>query len=131
MSRTRPSPERIKAAADDVVEFALLSLVPEFHLWEKTVNLHVAELVWNAHACRAPFPITDPPEPALTRLIERLASARQTRWGEQPFLVLGLDVRHEDGEIFFTFDLTWDDGESFHACEIAVDFEVAGPTALN
>lgn len=131
MQPSRPPPSTVKAAADAVVEFALISLEPEFLLWVKTVNLRVAELIWNAHSCGGPAPFADPPEPALTRLIDRLSRARATRWGEERFLVFGLDVDSDDVDITFTFDLTWDEGHSFHPCEIAVDFPLAGPSTLN
>lgn len=131
MSRTRPSNARMKAAADAVVEYALIAFQEEFLLWEKDVNLEVAEFVWNAGGVNLESWIPRPGKPSLSGLVETLCRARRVRWGKEEFILLNLDSRHEEGEFLFTFDLSFDDGESLHACEIAVDFILAGPSDTN
>ena len=129
MSAIRPQSDVLNAAAHAVVEYALVSLEPEFHRWEQSVNLRAAQCVWNARSMGWDPP--DPPsrDPALAELIARLARVRSTRWKDEVFLVLALDVRHEDGEVFFTFDLTWDEGDTFHPCEIALDHSIVSAAA--
>ena len=46
---------------------------------------------------------------------------------DKDVLLLDLDVRHERGDLFFTFELSFDQGETFHACELAVDFAIGSP----
>jgi hypothetical protein len=125
----------MQAAADAVVEFALLSLGPEFLRWEPRVNLGTAALVWNAHRAGAEPPLLGTPgSAALARLMRVLGEARRTRWPDCDFQVFDLGVRHEGGDLLFTFRLTWDDpaGQGdlrTWPCEIAVawDAPLLGP----
>jgi hypothetical protein len=113
--------DTVKAAADAVVEFALIAFEPEFLLWEKDVNLRLAELIWNSGGSDPFAMLPAESELALATLADRLARARRERWGEETFLVLGLDLHYENHDFIFTFDVTWDAGETFRACEMAVD----------
>lgn len=127
MSKSTISTKLIKAAADAVVEYTLISFEPRFLLWEKLVNLGVAEQVWNAHSLgQVPVEAGFLAEPELAALTRTLVEARK-RWGGETFLVLGLDISHRGGEVLVTFDLTWDEGENFQPCEIAVDFCLMDP----
>ena len=131
MRTTRQSKRTIRRAADAVVEYAIVSLQAEFLVWEKHVNLGVAELVWNAHSfgtCEPPAAVSSP---VMTALIERLTHMRRTKWPDEKFVVLGLDVRHRHGDLLFRFDLTWDEGETFQPCEIAWDPLGVSPTLAN
>ena len=122
MNNPAKSRETIKAAADAVVEYTLISFEARFLLWEKMVNLGVAERIWNAHARGIdPLTVGSFSEPAFAELVRTLAQARQ-RWAEETFQVHGLDIQHRGGELLVVFDLTWNEGESFQPCEIAVDF---------
>lgn len=127
MSTTPTDPEAIRTAAHAVVEYATVAFQIEFLRWDKTVNLGVAEMVWNAHSAGVDPHVDPQTEPELIALFERLGQVRRLRWGEERFLVFGLDVRYEDDDILFTFDLTWDDGRTFQPCEIAWDIPVAEP----
>ena len=131
MKPINPSRRLIKAASDAVVEFALIAFEEEFLIWDKSVNLCTAELVWNAHVWGIDARDVQVAEPTLGRLVRTLMRARRVRWNTERFLVFELDVRHEEGEVLFSFRLTWDEGESFHPCEIAVDWNIACPAALN
>jgi len=136
MNKPTRSSQTIKAAADAVVEYTLISFEPRFLLWEKLVNLGVAERVWNAHALGADRGTAGVPseaelaEPEFAELMRTLARARK-RWARETFLVLGLDIHHRGGEVLITFDLTWDEGETFQPCEIAVDFCLVGPAGAS
>ena len=121
MSQTAPSHASIKKATDAVVEYALLSLEPEFLRWEKDVNMEVAELIWNAGGLGINPSGFYAPGGDLSKLAKALCKARRTKWPDEDVWLLNLDVRIEDGEITFTFDLSWDEGETFQACKIAVD----------
>lgn len=122
MNKPTLSMQTIKAAADAVVEYTLIAFEERFLLWEKLVNLGVAERVWNAHVLGVdPLALGTFTEPAFAKLTRTLVRARE-RWAQETFLVFGLDINHRGGEMLVTFDLTWDDGESFQPCEIAVDF---------
>jgi hypothetical protein len=118
MSETPIPPEVIRHAADSIVEFAILAFAPEFLRWDKTVNVGTAELVWNFHGTDIRPPAEEPDDPVFEALVERLVRARRTRWGDEEFLVLGLDAHREGDRLFFTFDLTWDEGETCQACKI-------------
>ncbi len=68
----------------------------------------------------------------LSALVRVLCRARRGVPSEvDDVLLLDLDIRHERGELLFTFELSWDQGETFHACEIAVDFAICGPVGWN
>ena len=135
MSKSRPSRARLRAAANVVVEYALIALQEEFLLWDKDVNLEVAEFVWNAGGMNLESWVPRPGEPSFSDLVATLCRARRLRWAQEEFLLLNLDSRLDprpDGEdLLFTFDLSFDDGKRLHACEIAVDLTVAGPTDVN
>ena len=113
--------DTLKKTTDAVVEYALLSLEPEFLRWEKDVNMEVAELIWNAGGLGINPSGFYAPGGDLSKLAKALCKARRTKWPDEDVWLLNLDVRIEDGEITFTFDLSWDEGESFQACKIAVD----------
>ena len=131
MRTTTPTRRIMKASTDALVEFALISFEEEFLLWEKSVNLSVAELVWNAHDRGVDPREATASRPALKPLVQRLMRARRIRWRAEKFLVVDLDFNHTQGDLVFTFRLTWDEGETFVPCEIAVDLNIAGPTDLN
>jgi len=122
MHAIHPTRLVLKSAADAVVEFALISFEERFLLWNKDVNLGVAQRIWNAFPSKGdPLLAGVSPEPELAALIERLAEARASRWHRTRVRMFGLDVHVVAGELVFDFDLTWDEGESFHPCEITVD----------
>ena len=131
MNTTDTMPDRIRQASDAVVEFAIISLQPEFLRWEKTVNMGMAELVWNGHSMGIRPPVTSVTDPALAEMIERLVRARTTRWDEEDFLVFGLDVRHRDDAVYFVFDLSWDEGQTCNSCEIEWVWNEPGPAPFN
>jgi len=131
MRTMRPPSRILKAASDALVEFALLSFAEEFLLWEKSVNLCMAELVWNAYRRGVDPREATASRPALKPLVRRLMRARRVRWRKERFLVSGLDVRVEGAELIFSFKLTWDEGATFHPCEITVGMNCAGPADLN
>jgi hypothetical protein len=124
-------PARVKPAADMVTEFAIISLQEQFLRWEKDVNMHIAEMVWNGCSMGLGPGVIQAGEPDLKELVDTLVRARKARWGDETFLVFGLDVRVEDGEMVFSFDLTWDDGETFQPCEIVWDVGIAPKSAFN
>lgn len=132
MSQTIPPAHAIQAATDAVVEYALLSLQQEFLCWEKDVNMRVAEFVWNAGGRNLDPSVFSAPGGDLPDLVRTLCRARRAVPPESDdVLLLGLDVHDERGEIHFTFDLSWDEGDTFQACKIAVDFPVGDPAQLN
>jgi len=127
----RPSEAKVLEAARAVVELATLALEPEYLVWDKSVNLGVVEGVWNAASFGDEARLVLPADGHLAGLIERLMRVRKKRWPKVDFLVFALDMRHEGEEILFTFELTFDEGESFHPCEIAWDMPLAGPADRN
>ena len=141
MSHRTPPRERIQTAAFDLVEFALVAFEPEFLRWDKDVNLGVAEMIWNLYSAGmdvavAPCTCTHEqlqvtPRLDVDDLVERLEHVRRSRWGHQLVMVLGLDVRAQGWELVFSFDLTWDDGQTLHPCEITWGQEAPQPEALN
>ena len=133
MKPIRPSLETLKSATDAVVEFALIAFQMEFLRWTPSVNCTIAAMMWNTcRGGREPDAFGAPLDAELERLMQILARSRTTRWAadEFEFEVEDLEVHTEDGEMVFTFRLTWDEGESFWPCEIVVDQPVL-PSALN
>lgn len=132
MKQTLPSPQVLKAATDAVVAYALHALAPEFLCWDKGVNMEVAEFVWNAGGRRLDPSVFRAPGGDLSALVRVLCRERRGVPAEiDDVLLLGLDVDHEHGEMFFTFELSWDKGETFTACKIAVEFSILNPVAWN
>ncbi|MDJ0523548.1 MAG: hypothetical protein QNJ90_15875 [Planctomycetota bacterium] len=118
MSTSPPDAAKVEAAAYAVTEFAIVSLNPEYLRWDKDVNLGIAEMVWNACSAGPDEVIELGWLPEFAEMADHLTHVRKARWGDERFLVLGLDARQVDGEIVFCFDLTWDHGETFESCEI-------------
>ncbi len=125
MQPTIPAGTDLKETTDAVVEFALFALREEFLRWDKSVNMGVAEMVWNAGLYEPePTAFGAPGDRVLDGMMRRLMRERTTRYKHQSCIVLELDVNSAIGELVFTFALTWDEGESFQPCEIAVDWPV-------
>ena len=131
MKTHAPTRGEIREAAHAVVELAVLSLRPEYLCWSKTINLSLTEFAWNT-ACGDPLAswVSDE-DPRLVELHERLVQTRRTKWPDTTCLIVGLDVRRSGDEALFTFDLTWDDGETMHPCEIAWDPAGVAPSSQN
>ena len=123
--------DTLKKATDAVVEYALISLEPEFLCWEKDVNMEVAELIWNAHGMGIDPSGFYAPGGDLSKLARALCDARRARWPDEEVWLVNLDVHVEDGEITFTFDLSWDEGETLQACKIAVEDGYGTPEQRN
>ena len=47
MNTDRPLTSELQAATDALVEFALMTLEPQYLRWDKFVNMSIAEGVWN------------------------------------------------------------------------------------
>ena len=131
MSQHIASLDTLKKTTDAVVEYALISLEPEFRCWEKAVNMEIAEFVRNTGGRNLDPSVFQSPGGDLSFLVKALCHARRTRWPDAEVLLLGLDVHREHDEIVFTFDLSWDEGETFQACEIVVDHGHGSPTQRN
>ncbi len=113
--------KQLKRAADAFTGFVVEALREEFLLWDKSVNFGMAEMVWNAHSMGAIAELGWHSEPKIAEMHEVLTRLRATRWRKEEFLAFGLKARTEDGEVFFRFDLTFDEGITFHPCEIVWD----------
>ena len=131
MSQHLASLDTLKQATHAVVEYALLSLEPEFLRWEKTVNMEVAELIWNAERLGIDPSGFYASGGDLSELARTLCDARRTQWPDEDVWLLNLDVHIEDGEITFTFQLSWDEGETCQRCKIAVDEGFGTPEQRN
>jgi len=132
MSLRAPSGSALKTATDAVVAYALKSLAPRFLCWTKDVNMQVAEFVWNAGGVNLDPKVFHAPGGDLPAMVRMLCRARRGVPREvDEVMLLGLDVHHERGEILFTFDLSWDEGETFQPCEIAVDNSPQGSGKQN
>jgi hypothetical protein len=123
--------DTLKKATDAVVEYALISLEPEFLCWEKDVNMEVAELIWNADGLGINAAGFYSQGGDLSRLARALCEARRTRWPDEDVWLINLDVHIEDDEITFTFDLSWDEGETLQPCKIAVEDGYGTPEQRN
>jgi len=111
-------PAVIDAASNAVTEFLTVAFQEEFLRWDKDLNLGIAEMVWNACSARRDGPVEMGWAPEYQDLVEHLMRVRETRWPRERVLVFDLDARVVDGEIVFSFDLSWDDGEMFQPCEM-------------
>ena len=132
MSLNAPSTSALKTASDAVVGFALRSLAPEFQCWTKEVNLQVAEFVWNCGGINLDPCVFHAPGGDLPAMVRALCNERRNVPRDiDPVMVLGLDVHHELGEVFFTFELSWDEGETFQSCRIVLDDSPFGDGSLN
>lgn len=131
MRSVEATPTVIEAAANAVVEFAIVSLQAEFLRWDKDTNLGIAEMIWNAWSAEPGDVLAMGWIEEYTDLVERLIEVRRTRWPDERVFVFGLDALHRDGGLFFRFDLTWDEGETFQPCEIEWVMCTQDPTQTN
>jgi len=123
MNPKAPPQSALKTASDAVVEYALHALEPEFLCWTPEVNMEVAEFVWNAGGLNLDPAVFHAPGGDLPAMVRRLCELRRKVSREvDEVMLLGLEAQHENGTLFFTFELSWDEGETFHACRIEVDF---------
>ena len=113
--------KQLKRATDAYTGFVVEALREEFLLWDKSVNFGMAEMVWNAHSMGAVAELGWHADPKIAEMYEILTRLRRTRFGKEKFLAFGLEARTQDGEIYFRFDLTFDEGLTFHSCEIVWD----------
>lgn len=132
MSLNAPSTSALKTATDAVVDYALRSLEPQFLCWTKEINMQVAEFVWNCGGINLDPRVFHAPGGDLPAMVRKLCRARRKVPREvDEVMLLGLDVHHERGEMLFTFDLSWDEGESFQPCRIVVDHSPQGDGSQN
>jgi hypothetical protein len=132
MNHTLPPRSVVQAASDAVVGYALEALAPEFHSWTKDVNMNVAEFIWNAGGRNLDPSVFHAPGGDLSGLARRLCEARREVPAEvDDVMLLDLDVHHRNGEIVFTFRLSWDMGQTLQPCEITVDAAHAPPANAN
>ena len=128
MHTCTPPRSVLETAANTVVEYALHALDPGFLLWTKDLNMEVAEFIWNVGAENVDPSVFHAPGGDLSTLARHLCEARRAVPAEfDDAWLLELDVHHLCGEIFFTFVISLDDGETFHPCEISVDGFGPGP----
>ncbi|MFV1959216.1 MAG: hypothetical protein ACC662_07365 [Planctomycetota bacterium] len=123
MEHNLPDDVITQKAADDIVEFALMAFGPDYLLWDALTNAALATFAWNAgHPAASPVVMPTPFSDArMDRLLRVLCEARRTRWGDRTFEVADLRSQVVDGEIVFTFRLTWDGGQTYRPCRIVVD----------
>jgi len=132
MQPTIPPRSALRTATDAVVGYALEALAPGFLLWTKDVNMNVAEFVWNAGGLNLDPSVFHAPGGDLSALARRLCEVRRKVPAEvDDVMLLDLDVHHEDGELVFTFRLSWDDGETFQPCQITVEQGPVAPVDAN
>ena len=132
MSRSSPSQKRLRTACASVVELATLSLRPEYLRWERQVNLGAAELIWNYGGHDLGLPILGPvDDPAFAAMCEHVARVRRDRWPDEDFMVVQLEAHTRQLEIVFQFELTFDEGRTFHPCEIVWDPRGVQQSTLN
>lgn len=123
MEQPHPSDATTQRAADDVVEFALLALEPQYMVWHPATNAALAAFAWNAGHPRATAGIRHvaPLDPRMKQLLDALHEARRSRWGDRAFTVEDLAFAVEDDEMVFYFRLSWDDGQNTRPCRIVLD----------
>ncbi len=132
MNHTLPPRSVVQTASDAVVGYAIESLAPEFQRWTKHVNMHVAEFIWNAGGRHLDPSVFHAPGGDLSALARRLCEVRRKVPAEvDDVMLLDLDVHHRNGEIVFTFQLSWDLGQTLQPCEITVDMSHAHPASAN
>ena len=121
--KTQPITSRqLRAAGDAVAEFAMISLRPEYLCWTKDVNFTIAEFTWNLRGHSMGKPLLF--DPRLHDMVQRLTRARQGRFAEHVFDIVGLDAHREGNSMVLTFDVTWDEGLTYRPLAIRV-----GPSA--
>jgi len=132
MRYTLPTRAVIGNAANAVVAFALHAFEIEFLCWTKDVNMEVAEFVWNAGGHNLDPDAFRAPGGDLSALVRALCRARREVPPEVgDVLLLNLDVHPEGFELVFTFDLSWDLGETFQACRIVAAIPIMDPADMN
>ena len=111
------------AAANDICAFVLLAFEPQWLRWNKTWNLTLAEMAWNAgNPAEHPASIHHTfPDPEMDALLQRLLDERRATYADREFNVFELDATFVDDELAFTFLLSWDGGETTRPCQMIID----------
>ena len=132
MSKHDAPDERTLPAANDICEFAMLAFESQWLRWNKTWNLNLAQLAWNAgNPTEQPIEMFNAfSDPMMETCLQHLLDVRRKRFRDREFCVFDLDLRIVRGEMVFTFVLSWNGGEETRPCEMTVDNASFGDAPL-